>query len=209
MKKILPIVVVVSLLSSSAGFAAESDFYVKADAGLSKFGDIESAKSRKNVVFGLGAGYNYMDNVRLDLIFDHYVNPKFKSGDVKITGEINTLMLNAFVDLFDISIAKVFVGSGVGLGQIKAKISSHTIPVIEPDVDDGQQQPADVIKNSIAKLRYKVAYSAYFGSSVEFAPGVTAETIYSYRIMGKTSKIQNSLFEFRGHNLRVGIRFDL
>ena len=40
---------------------------------------VKSIKSKNDIEFGIGAGYNYLDNVRLDLTFDHLVNPKFKS----------------------------------------------------------------------------------------------------------------------------------
>ena len=199
MKKILLATAAASLLVSSSALAIESDFYLKVNAGWSKFTKVKGAKSKNDIFLGLGGGYNYMDNVRLDLTFDHFIDPKFKKGNVKVKGEINTLMASGFIDLFDISVAKVFVGAGVGISQVKAKVSGHAIPA-------GQQNST---KNGTAKQKYNVAYAGYLGSSVEFAPGVTGEITYSYRIMGSTKEINGTSYDFKGHNLGAGVRFDI
>ena len=78
---------------------------------------------------GLGVGYYVMDNVRADLTWDHYFDPKHKGtidGEkVKLKSKADTLMVNGFVDLFDVSVAKVFAGAGVGMSMISGKISDE------------------------------------------------------------------------------------
>ena len=193
MKKIiLPAIVSACFLVSSAN-AVENNFFVKTNMILSKLNKVNGFKSNKDIVFGIGAGYNYMDNVRFDLTFDHFVNPKLKGGGKTISGNINTLLLNSFVDLADISVAKVFIGAGVGFGQVQAKISGDEVKE----------------NNGKSKKKNSPAYALYLGASVQLAQNITAEITYSYRSLGKTKKINNSNVKFHGNHLGAGIRFDL
>lgn len=193
MKKIILSTVACACILTSGAQAVESDFFVKANIAYSKLDKVKSVKSKNDIAFAIGAGYNYLDNVRLDLTFDHFVNPKFKNNGKTINGDINTLLLNGFVDIVDISLAKIFVGAGAGVGQAQAKISGD----------------ATVANNGKAKQQYSIAYALYLGSAVEFAPGVTAELTYSYRSLGETKKLNNSDIKFKGQHLSAGIRFDL
>ncbi len=193
MKKIILSTLASACILTSGAQAVESDFFVKANIAYSKLDKVKSIKSKNDIAFAIGAGYNYLDNVRLDLAFDHFVNPKFKSNGKTINGDINTLLLNGFVDIVDISLAKIFVGAGAGVGQAQAKISGD----------------ATVANNGKAKQQYSIAYALYLGSAVEFAPGVTAELTYSYRSLGETKKLNNSDIKFKGQHLSAGIRFDL
>jgi len=195
MKKILLTTAAVAVLATSSAYAMEDTFYVKAQAGWSKMTKQKGLKSKNDVSFGLGAGYHVMDNVRVDLTFDHFVNPTHKKGAIKVKGEVNTLLLNGFVDLFDADIAKVFVGAGVGVGQVKAKFSGDTV----------------VANNGKAKQKYNLAFAGYVGTSYEFTPGVTGELTYSYRDMGKTKKVKGSTntVHYKGHNVGAGVRFDI
>lgn len=195
MKKILLTTVAAAVLASSSAYAMEDMFYVKANVGWSKLTKVHGLKSKNDVFFGVGAGYHVMDNVRVDLTFDHFANPDHKKGGKKIKGEVNTLMLNGFVDLFDVDAAKVFVGAGVGAGQVKAKRSGDPIAA----------------NNGTAKQKYNLAFAGYVGGSYEFTPGVTGDLTYSYRDMGKTKKLKgdNKTVHYRGHHVGVGVRFDI
>ena len=193
MKKIILSAIASTCFLASSANAVESNFFVKANIAYSKLNKIKSIKSKNDIAFGIGAGYNYLDNVRIDLTFDHFVNPKFKSKDKTISGDINTLLLNGFVDLVDISVAKIFAGVGAGVGQAQAKVS-------------GDKDPKN---NGKAKQRYSLAYALYLGTGVEFAPGITAEVTYSYRSLGETKKLNRSDIKFQGQHLSAGLRFDL
>jgi len=203
MKKILLTTAAVAVLATSSAYAMEDTFYVKAQAGWSKLTKQKGLKSKNDVSFGLGAGYHVMDNVRVDLTFDHFVNPTHKGKDtdgdsLKIKGEVNTLLLNGFVDLFDADIAKVFVGAGVGVGQVKAKAT-------------GTDTVTGATFTGKAKQKYNLAFAGYVGTSYEFTPGVTGELTYSYRDMGKTKKVKGSTntVHYKGHNVGAGVRFDI
>ncbi len=193
MRKILLTAAAVAVLSTSSAYAMEDMFYVKANVGWSKLTKISALKSNNDVFFGVGAGYYVMDNARVDLTFDHFVNPTHKKGNVKLKGDANTLLLNGYVDLFDVDAFKVFVGAGVGAGQVKAKKSGEALAV----------------NNGTAKQKTGLAFAGYVGGSYEFTPGVTGELAYSYRDMGKTKKINGNGFHYRGHHVGAGVRFDI
>ena len=74
MKKILLTTAAAVILSTSSVYAAEGDFFVKANGGWSKLSKIQGMKSNNDAFFGVGAVYYVMDNARVDLTFDHFVN---------------------------------------------------------------------------------------------------------------------------------------
>ncbi len=193
MKKILLTAATATILASSSAYAMEDMFYVKANVGWSKLSKIDSAKSKNDVFFGVGAGYHVMDNVRVDLTFDHFVDPVHKKGTLKLKGDINTLMVNGFVDLFDIDVAKIFVGAGVGAAQVKAKFTDSATNT-----------------SITAKQKTNLAFAGYLGTSYEFTPGVTGDLTYSYRDMGKTKKTTAlKALHYKGHHVGFGVRFDI
>ena len=202
MKKILLTTAAVLTLATSSAYAAEDMFYVKGQVSWDKLDKIKGMKSNNNVFLGLGVGYYVMDNVRADLTFDHYVNSNHKGtatfNGTKLSGgklksQADTLMVNGFVDLFDVSVAKVFAGAGVGLSMISTKASATNL---------------DSVKY---KKKNNFAYALHLGASTEFAPGVNGELTYSYRDMGKfkTPKNYPSLGSLKGHHVAAGVRFDI
>ena len=190
MKKILLTTAAAVIISTSSVYAAEDMFYVKANVGWSKLTKIKGMKSKNDVFFGVGAGYYVMDNARVDLTFDHFVNPTHKKANAKLKGDVNTLLLNGYVDLFDVDAFKVFIGAGVGAGQVKSKYT---------------------IGNTSITLKQKtnLAFAGYVGGSYEFTPGVSGELTYSYRDMGKTKKVQGESAHYKGHHVGAGVRFDI
>ena len=90
MKKILLTAAAVSVLATSSAYAMEDMFYVKANVGWSKLNKVAGFKSNNDVHFGVGAGYHVMDNARVDLTFDHFVNPTHKKSTEKYKGDINS-----------------------------------------------------------------------------------------------------------------------
>jgi len=201
MKKILLTAAAATVFATSSAYAMEDMFYVKANVGWAKLSKVEKAKSDNDVFFGVGAGYHVMDNVRVDLAFDHFVSPTHKKGTMKYKGDVNTLMVNGFVDLFDVDVAKIFVGAGVGAAQVKTKYTDS----------------AKTFNNATSKQKMGLAFAGYLGTSYEFTPGVTGELTYSYRDMGKTKKVAATAtnagglksINYRSHNVSVGVRFDI
>lgn len=208
MKKILLAAATVATLASSCAYAAEDTFYVKGQVGWDKLNKIKGLKSKNNVFLGLGVGYYVMDNVRADLTWDHYFDPKHKGttsvngvsrSNTKLKSKADTLMINGFVDLFDVSVAKVFAGAGIGMSMIKGKVTAPA------------QGTAPAISES-TKKKNNFAYAVHLGAATEFAPGVNGELTYSYRDMGKFKKKKDSNLSFsalKGHHVAAGVRFDL
>ena len=115
-------------------------------------------------------------------------------------------MASGYVDLFDISVAKVFAGAGVGLAQVKEKITVS--------------YPAKAYVGSTStKKKNNLAYHLTLGAAAEVAPGVNAELSYSWRDFGKTKSQKKvagvdtggelSKTSYKGHHVLAGIRFDL
>jgi opacity protein-like surface antigen len=201
MKKILLTAAAMSMLATSSAYAMEDMFYVKANVGWSKLNDYKGSsvevKSKNDVHFGVGAGYYVMDNARIDLTFDHFVDPVHRKNTEKLKGDINTLLVNGHFDVFNIDAMKVFVGAGVGLGQVKTQYSGNS------DSDSG-----------IAKQRNMFAFAGYVGAGYEFTQGITGELSYSYRNMGEIKKITTkndgiSAIHYGGHHVTAGVRFDI
>lgn len=197
-KFVLAAAAVATILSSTAYGAEDNMFYVKANVGWDKMTKIKSLKSNNDIFFGAGVGYYAMDNVRVDLTFDHYVNPEQKGkmgtvADTKLKPVADTLLVNGFVDLFDVSVAKIYAGAGVGMAMTSAKLT-------QPNVADVKY-----------KKKNNFAYAMHVGASTEFALGVNGELGYSYRDMGKLEAPKGavSLGNLKGHHIGFGIRFDI
>jgi opacity protein-like surface antigen len=208
MKKILLAAATVATLASSSAYSAEDTFYVKGQMGLDKLNKINGLKYKKNGFLGLGVGYYVMDNLRADLTWDHYFGPKHKGTtagimNVNLNSKADTLLVNGFVDLFDVSVAKVFAGAGIGMSVIKGTVSWP-----ERVINIRTRAPA---YSDILKRASNFTYAAYLGAVTEFAPGVNGELTYSFRDMGKL-KEKNSTFlarSLKGHHVSAGVRFDL
>ncbi len=209
MKKILLTTAAVAVLATSSAYAAEGDFYGRANVGFSKFSKVKEAgdkyKSENTGFFGVAAGYYLMNNVRAELAVDHFFNPTHKRSanneKMKLKGQVTTLLVNAYVDLFDVSVAKVFAGAGVGMARNQVKSSGS---------DDGVSM--DSIKSKTANV---FSYALHLGASTEFAPGIHGELVYSYRDMGKTKKTKKvnvgtlDSIAYKAHNIAAGVRFDI
>ena len=220
MKKILLTAAAVSVLATSSAYAMENSFYIKANAGWSKLNEIKDSevlgkfkfKSNNDVHVGVGAGYHVMDNARVELMLDHYINPTHKASSTKngitksfkLKSDANTLLLNGFVDVFEVDGMKFFVGAGIGASHLKGKYTKNVTgaPIAIPE------------SSSKFKAGYKFAFAGYAGASYKFTPELTGELSYSYRNLGKLGKDKDfkdsdNPFELRGHHVTAGVRFDI
>lgn len=208
-KIILAAAAATTMLTSSAALAGTEDaFYLKANVGWNKMQDVkyddnDKLKSENAFLLGLGVGYYLMDNVRFDMTFDHYFDPEFKFSEEalgtkytkKVKTKVDALLLNGYVDLFDMSIAKVFAGAGVGMARIGGEVSDTT----------EQGGTPKTIKTKI-KNENKFTYALHLGASMEFAPGVNGDLSYSWRDFGE---FKDTKFDVKGHNVVFGVRFDM
>ena len=207
MKKIILSALAASILSvSSFSHAKEDQFYVKGQIGGVKLDKTQSnstkLKSSNTGFFGLGIGYYITDSIRGDLTYDYYANPSHKGTTqknftLKYKSHASTLMVNGFVDLFEVEAIKIFTGAGVGMSMINAK-TTLTFTNKKTATDK-------------AKTKNNFAYALYLGAAKEFAPSINADITYSYKDMGNFKKSQKgfSLGGLKGHHVSAGIRFDI
>jgi len=211
MKKILLTTAAAAVLATSSAYAAEGDFYGRANVGFSKFSEVKTGglkfKSQNTGFLGVAGGYYLMNNVRAELAIDRFFSPEHKHSKDKLKinskAQITTLLVNTYVDLFDVSVAKIFAGAGVGIANTQ--------------VTSSMENETATTKQSIKlkKTANVFSYALHLGSSTEFAPGIYGELVYSYRDMGKPSKYKNKITGFTtpsiahtSHNVAAGVRFD-
>jgi opacity protein-like surface antigen len=217
MKKMLLTAAAVSALATSSAYAIENQFYLKANVGGSRLYNYRTngvvVKSTDCVHFGVGTGYYVMDNARVDLTFDHFVDPTFKKSAIRIKSHIDTLLLNGYLDVLDVDALKVFVGVGAGIGQVEAKTIFPGGTVKGTGAGLGQVKAKIMYKGGItsADKINTLAFAGYVGTSYKFTQGVTSELSYSYRDMGKTKRFGAGAkaAHFRGHHATASIRFDI
>lgn len=233
MKKLLLTAAAASVLATSSAYAAEGMFYVKANAGWFKPQDMKTGykydnkdvkfKAKNSMHAGVGVGYNLMDNARVELMFDHYFDPEYKYSlendnakiASKLKGNINTLFLNGFFDVFSMDGFSFFLGAGVGMSHNDAKLSmSETNLTVNPNVKTDIEYKA--------KSNYSFAFAGHAGVGYKIDMA-TVELSYSYKDLGKTKKfIESSKLpdgvtkrreldtaQAKGHHVTLGLRFDI
>jgi opacity protein-like surface antigen len=211
MKKILAATAIAVALSSSSAIAeTDNMFYIGADAGALFMNQAKVAgnkfKSKTSATFDAKVGYYVMDNTRVELAFGMPVSPELKLKGVqgskgKLKGDVYALFLNGYVDLFDASIAKVFIGAGVGPSKVQAKTS----------ITDSN----GVASSAKSKNTTTFAYNVSVGASAELTPGVNVEYAYRWTDYGKSKAkkvngVSNNLAaSFKGSNVVLGVRLDI
>ena len=219
MKKLLLTAAAVSILSTSSAYAADKTFYVKANAGIAKFTELKNSygnktKSNNFSHVGIGAGYHLNENVRFDLMLDHYIGAKPKTTvtnhnfddtvhnviTAKTKTDATSLLVNGYVDVFKMDAMNIFVGAGVGVSNTKAK---HTTTV-----KDGAGNGATSASTKV-KSQAHFAHAFYLGAGYEFMDGITGELSYSYRNLGKLGKNYSNTSALNTHHVTAGVRFDI
>ncbi|MFU7502027.1 MAG: outer membrane protein [Candidatus Tisiphia sp.] len=230
-----------ALLTSATSFAETGGGYLKAEGGAAMLNkekaklpkEMENLsltqKVKRNAVgvVGLGAGYYAMDNVRAELTLDFLPNVEFKDSITAVMekeetkrqgtlaskrkGQVISLLLSGYVDLYDAGFAKLFAGAGVGMAQIKEKATLNGLIVTTRNTTEVNRKSIDISTKS--KNSNNFAYQLSVGASANVADGINVELAYSWRDYGaaKYGKGKESKSEsaYRGHHLMAGLRFDL
>ncbi|PCJ24424.1 MAG: hypothetical protein COA94_07350 [Rickettsiales bacterium] len=139
---------------------------------------------------------------------------KFKTV---LKAKFSTFLVNGFVDVADLGAAKIFVGAGVGLSRTSAKFKKTSTTVATKAIpantatNQKEVKVGDVLtgptKSGKIKSKTNFAYALYLGASTEVAPGINAELAYSFRGFGKLKDVKKA--SLKGHNVSVGVRFDI
>ncbi len=201
MKKLLLAAAATAAFSSAA--IADNEFYLRADAGINMFAKSKvnsvKLKSKYSPSMELGLGYAVMDNVRAEFAYGHHFNPTAKKTvngvAVKAKSNIQTLMVKGFYDAFDLGMAQVFVGAGVGLAKVSSKVSlTNAIG-------------SDTYK---AKAKTNFTYLLALGTSFDAADSVKIDVQYNFQDFGKTKSTADlTKIAYRSHAIKAGVRFAL
>lgn len=132
---------------------------------------------------------------------------------VKRQSFINSIMLNNYANIYTRDNFKLFVGIGIGAAKIKEQTTYLSKGNIIKD-DQTLTFPL-LVDSSTTKSVYNLSYSFIIGSEIEVTPDVKCDLTYSWKDFGKTKPITNEIGDiptknhYRGHNIALGIRFDL
>lgn len=191
-------------------------FYGKVEAGVSflnrakdKYFDVKMTSKSPSGIFGFGAGYYILDNLRTDLTIDFLTKAKFKKSDCNAgyllehkADNITTVMINGYYDLYEFGMFRPFLGAGIGWGQLKEKIY-HT---------DGIN-----VLNKSTKRANNFVYQLSAGASFDITQDITGELSYRWVDYGKTKHAKDcnaacgskkyGKTHYATHNIIAGLRF--
>lgn len=193
MKKLLLTAAAVAVLSSSA-IAEDGAFYLRGDVGGNMFTKQKvngnKLKSKTFASLDVGVGYYAMDNVRAELVFSHQFSPEYKAraGSVKAKSTIEALLVKGAVDVYDFGAGKVFLDAGVGLAQVKTKVTSATGAV------------------TTYKKKNNAAFTVGGGVGFGVADGVNLDLQYAFSGYGKA---KNGKVSHNANSIKAGVRFDI
>lgn len=214
-------------LKANLGLSKLSDLKFKQD--ITSGSPATNVKSNSDIHVGAGVGYNLQDKVRFDLVYDHYISPTYKApinnaepiinewapqgqilhikGNYKIKTNIDSLLFNGYVNLFDVKSIKCFVGAGFGVSSISAKAILSSKETLTQGGAILRQD--DDIDTSTTKIKHKIyaAYAAYLGVSYEITQNIVGDFTYSFRKLGSITKSNEGLI--MGHHLTAGIRLSI
>ncbi|MCC8397711.1 MAG: outer membrane beta-barrel protein [Rickettsia endosymbiont of Labidopullus appendiculatus] len=241
MKRLLLIsVATVVFLTSSISVASEDQFYVKAEAGLFALSKVKDKiftleKGKGGGVINLGVGYYVMDNVRADVTFN-FANPELNGSisktitrtytilgmqkdvetpvtkKIKHRGRVMSLLLNSYVNLYDGSIVKLFVGAGAGMAQVKEKITIDEVwTCVAPGAENSIPTQRDYMST---KKVNNFAYQLTVGAAINVSKAVNIDIVCSSIDYGKAKSqkykdTEISKISYKGLNLTAGLRFDI
>lgn len=232
-RQIIPFLGALSLLNNSVlANDSNKEFYLKTIAVLNKTSNIKTIDSDINFILdqranpsatlGVGIGYYTNSFSRVDLVFEnsninfatkgnnfHFADDNIlNSGNrsIKRTTNIQSIMLNGYIDIIKASNFKVFLGSGIGSSKIKEKI----VDSFESTITNGHTITLPTIFTSKAnKNKKSFSYAFTGGTDISICNGFNIELSYSWKYSGKVKTDDNKKNKYQGHNLSLAARFDL
>lgn len=223
-----------SLLNSTASAHTGKMFYLKTIAAINKNSDIKTIDSDINFILkqkanlsptlGIGLGYNVNSFSRIDLVFENSnISFATKTGDfrfydsgilnvgtrtIKRNANIQSFMLNGYINVIDKSAVKVFIGAGAGVGYsiIKEKSFDRFETVIT--VDGRSITLPTIYSYNTNKNKKAFSYAFMIGADFNVCNNFNVELGYSWKHAGKV-KADDSYNKYRGHNVSLGARFGL
>lgn len=178
------------------------------------------SKSKISPTFNIAAGFYLNNFLRHDLSFG-YQKVNFKNNtvdnntvydehgniignaDLKLSrkSSIYSLMFNGYVDLPISDKFNFFFGGGIGLAQIKEKVTQK---IIANNINVSEEKAK-------SKNKRNFAYSLTTGISLKVSDNTNFELTYSWQDFGKTKYKDKEVTKnrYNGHSIMTGIRFDI
>lgn len=231
-KNILLLLGALLFSTSSLGANKESNFYLKTIVGGHKLSNIKTINPEINFalnqgstispVFGFGIGYYINSFSRVDLTFEHskfafeHKDTPFNysdnygltkgRGSIRRKSNSQSIMLNGYVDIIKHPAFKVFIGGGIGVTNLKEKVSTK---FSEATITNGVTANLDDIETvSTNKKKSNFSYGLITGLEKNVCHNVNIELAYRWKYHGK-AKHDDAINKYHGHNLAFSIRFDL
>ena len=140
--------------------------------------------------------------VHNNTVYDEHGNI-IGNADLKLSrkSSIYSLMLNSYVDLPISDKFNFFFGGGIGLAQIKEKVTQKII-ANNVNVSEGKEK---------SKNKRNFAYSLTTGISLKVSDKTNFELTYSWQNFGETKYKDKEVTKnrYNGHSIMTGIRFDI
>ena len=122
-----------SILTTFTAVAEENNSYIKA-GGFGNRGNCDTTPLLAKAEYGYGgtvaAGYQLMDNVRTELSLSYIYGLAYKGAiedSIQIDG--GNAMLNTYVDVINLGFANIYVGGGLGVSYIGAKVQDNATTI--------------------------------------------------------------------------------
>jgi opacity protein-like surface antigen len=227
----------ITLLVNLSAYAADNDkkFYFKLTAGDSRILPIKENNdelkfsstnySSLSPSLGFGAGYYINNTFRTDLLLEHF-NFHFNKDSnnfeetedniltigaktIKRTTYGKSITCNGYVNILDKNFYKVFIGGGMGIAQIKERM---THLVSGNSINDGLSYNFPlIVEKYTSKNTNNFTYSFTVGTDIEINPAMDFELSYSWRNFGKTKYADSVIItnKYKGHYLSAALRFNL
>lgn len=215
--------------------AEKKQFYFKAIAALNKNSNIKTVESDINFILnqeanlsptvGFGIGYYINSFSRIDLVFENTnINFATKAGTfsysdngishygvrtIKRSANVQSLMLNGYIDVLNKKAFKVFIGTGIGVGSSRIKESALDRFDSNITFNGNTITLPTIFSSSTNKNRRTLSYAFIAGTDFKICKDFNVELSYSWKHSGKVKAIDNSNNKYQGHNFLVATRFDL
>lgn len=176
---------------------------------------------------GMGVGYYIDDFYRADItattfnfnFYDSFIGINkddiIGTNDIKSKAYGHSLMFNNYFNIKSADSFKIFIGAGLGVARIK----EQRIYLFSGNIISDQIFNLPLLTETYtSKTTTNFAYSLSLGTSINIKPRVNLDLIYSYKDFGKPKyrivdleKVTSvkSIKRYTGHQLSVGLRFDL
>jgi opacity protein-like surface antigen len=164
----------------------------------------------RSTVAGLGIGYRFGPNFRVDVTFDHRFNARFRGVAATPAGALlnrglfqsSALMANGYLELETFMDVTPYLGAGVGLGR--NVLSDHARVSANPATGETWTRVT-------GGAEYSFAWALMAGVGYQLSSACTLDLGYRYVSLGDVKTRRDGagvdVAAIGAHEMRVGIRY--